>query len=243
MTRLPRGLERVLLALAFALPPACPPASAQDQPSGSEAAPARKGKGGLRALLDKAGDRVREEAMKRFDKDGDGKLDDAERAEALDALKKKGTDVQTQFRQMLLRRFDADKSGSLDEAERKTAFDEIMKQLEQNGPMVKNTVLGMVKNRFDADGDGTLSKDELDAAREEFTTRLLNAAGPAAEAAPLDPAERRKRSEEARKKEMLDRFDADGDGTLDEEERAKAKEEIKKLYDEFDSSLPAPAAK
>ena len=234
-TRLPRVLLAALLVSAFAAG-----AAAQETPTQSaESAPARKGKGGLRTLLGKAGDRVREEAMKRFDKDGDGKLDDAERAEALESLKKKGADVQAQFRQLLLRRFDADKNGTLDETERTAALDEVMKQLEQNGPMVKNTVLGMVKNRFDADGDGTLSKDELAAARDELTARLLQSVTGGAKAAPLDPAVRRKQTEEARKKERLDRYDADGDGTLDESERERAKEDLKKLYDDVDTSSAA----
>ena len=236
MPRFPHALLPLLVATVLLL---SAPATGfgQDAPTESaEAAPARKGKGGLRNLLDKAGDRLREEAMKRFDKDGDGKLDDDERAEAMDALKKKGADVQAQFRQMLLRRFDADKSGTLDETERKTALDEVMKQLEQNGPMVKNTVLGMVKNRFDADGDGALSPEELATAREELTARLLQSVAGAAKTAPLDPAARRKQTEDARKKEMLDRYDADGDGTLDESERERAKEDLKKLYDDVDKS-------
>ena len=247
MTRLPHGLERLLqaLALALLLAPASTLARAQEGPPGASDAPAAKTKGGLRALLGKAGDKVREEAMKRFDKDGDGRLDDAERAEAMDALKKKGADMQAQLRQFMLRRFDADKDGTLDEQERKTAFEEVTKQLEQNGPMVKNTILGMVHRRFDADGDGTLDGKELGSARDELFKRIVQGAGnadAATTAPPVDPAERRRRSEEARKKEMLERFDADGDGTLDEDERGRAKEELKKLYDEFDAKTPSPVA-
>ncbi len=209
-------------------------------PARAQGEPARKGLGGL---LGKAADRLKEEAMKRFDANGDGTLDEAEQAEALEAMKKKGGDLQAQLKQFMLRRFDADKDGTLDEKERTAALEELGKQLEKNGPMVKNTILGMVHKRFDADGDGRLEGKELEAARDELTKRLLQGAGGTGLQAPPDPALRRRQAEEARKKEMLDRFDADGDGRLDEAERAKAKEDLERLFDDFDAKVPAPAAK
>lgn len=228
----PAAIARCVACVSVALMASVLPAQEGDEP-------ARKGLG---RLLGKAADRVKEEAMKRFDTNGDGTLDDAERAAAMDALKKKGGEMQAQLRQFMLRRFDADKDGTLDETERKAAFDETMKQLEQNGPMVKNTILGMVHRRFDADGDGKLDEKELGTAREELLKRIVQGVA-GGDPAPVDPAVRRKQAEEARKKEMLDRFDTDGDGTLDEGERERAKAELKKLYDEFDANLPAPAAK
>lgn len=162
---------RFAVILLACLCVATPVASADDDAGGT---PPRRG---LRSLLEKAGDTLREEAMKRFDKDGDGKLDEAERKEAMEAMRRKGADLQGQVRQFLLRRFDADKDGTLDETERKAALDETMKQLEQNGPLVKNTVLAMVKKRYDADGDGTLGDEELEKAREDLTARLLQTAG------------------------------------------------------------------
>jgi Ca2+-binding EF-hand superfamily protein len=168
------------------------PAAAQ-----SDAEPTRKGLGGL---LGKAADRLKEEAMKRFDKNGDGRLDDEERAEALREMKKKGGEVQGQLRQFMLRRFDADGDGTLDPAERKTAFDETMKQLEENGPMVKNTVLGFVHRRFDANGDGTLDKDELAVARDELTKRIVEGIpmsdAPTKPSKSIDPIDRKKPVEE-----------------------------------------------
>ena len=166
---MPRPFSPLVAALVTTLALALP-AAAQ-----SDAEPARKGLGGL---LGKAADRLKEEAMKRFDKNGDGRLDDEERAEALREMKKKGGEIQGQLRQFKIRRFDADGNGTLDPAERKTAFDETMKQLEENGPMVKNTVLGFVHNRFDANGDGTLDKDELAVARAELTKRIIEGIPP-----------------------------------------------------------------
>ncbi len=177
------------LAATFAL---ALPAAAQSDPE-----PARKGLGNL---LGKAADRLKEEAMKRFDKNGDGRLDDDERAEALEAMKKKGGEIQGQLRQFMLRRFDADGNGTLDTDERKTAFDETMKQLEENGPMVKNTVLGFVHRRFDANGDGTLDKVEMGVARDELTKRIIEGIppgdAPTKPSKPIDPAARKKQAEE-----------------------------------------------
>lgn len=214
------------------------PAAAQ---TGDE--PARK-PGGLGGLLGKAADRLKDEAMKRFDTNGDGRLDDDERAEALDAMKKKGGEIQGQLRQFMLRRFDADGNGTLDEAERKTAFDEMMKQLEANGPMVKNTVLGFLHKRFDADGDGTLDKQELAVAREELTKRIVQGlAVTDAKTKPIDPAGRRRRAETDRGQDLLDRFDADGDGSLDAQEREAAKADLKKRSEELDAAAAAEAAR
>ncbi len=179
---MPRPLS-LLVALVTTLALALP-AAAQTAPE-----PARKGLGNL---LGKAADRLKEEAMKRFDKNGDGRLDDEERAEALRAMKKKGGEIEGQLRQFMLRRFDADGNGTLDTAERKTAFDETMKQLEENGPMVKNTVLGFVHRRFDANGDGTLDKEELGIARDELTKRIIEGIpmgdAPTKPSKPIDPA-------------------------------------------------------
>lgn len=225
-------LASIVAAHALALP-----AAAQN---GDE--PKRKPAGGLGGLLGKAADRLKDEAMKRFDKNGDGRLDDGERAEALEAMKKKGGEIQGQLRQFMLRRFDADGNGTLDEAERKTAFDEMMKQLEENGPMVKNTVLGFLHKRFDADGDGTLDKQELAVAREELTKRIIQGlAVTDAQTKPTDPAARRKRAEAARGQESLDRFDADGSGALGEQERAAAKTDLEKRPEEPGAAAAAPS--
>jgi len=202
--------------------------------------PGRKLAGGLGGLLGKAADRLKDETMKRFDKNGDGRLDDDERAEALREMKKKGGEIQGQLRQFMLRRFDADANGTLDEGERKTAFDEMMKQLEENGPMVKNTVLGFVHKRFDANGDGTLDKTELGVAREELTRRIVQGlAVNDAPTKPIDPAARRKQAEAASRQEMLDRYDADGNGSLDDKEREAAKADLKRRYEELDAAAAA----
>ena len=229
---MPRPLP-LLVALVTTLALALPAAAQTD------AEPPRKGLGNL---LGKAADRLKDEAMKRFDKNGDGRLDDEERAEAVREMKKKGGEIQGQLRQFMLRTYDADGNGTLEPAERKIAFDETMKQLEENGPLVKNTVLGFVHKRFDTNGDGSLDKVELGVARDELTKRIIEGI-PMGDAPtkPIDPVARKKQAEEQRKAEMLDRFDADGNGTLDEREREAAKAELKKRYDDLDAAAAADA--
>jgi Ca2+-binding EF-hand superfamily protein len=161
--------------------------------------------------------------MKRFDRDGDGRLDDAERAEALDTLKQKGGDLEGQARALLLARFDADSSGTLGDAERKTALTEIMTQVERNGPLVKSTILGAAVRRFDIDGNGTLDAGERAALGDEVARRWLGQ--PAGEPA------RRVVTREALRKTLLDRFDTDQDGRFDATERSAAVAEIESILD------------
>jgi Ca2+-binding EF-hand superfamily protein len=89
------------------------------------------------------------EAMKalvaKFDKDGDGKLNDAEKAAAREAE--------------MLKRFDKDGDGKLNDAE-KTAAETFKKEMDaRRAEMIK---------KFDKDGDGKLSDDEKKAAHEAF---------------------------------------------------------------------------
>lgn len=200
-----------------------PPAGrepAQAPPRTPPAEPPRRGLGGL---LDRAGERLRAEATKRLDRNGDGRIDDAERAAALDTLKKKGGELEGQARALLLARFDADSDGRLDDAERARAFDELMTQVDRNGPLVKSTILGAAVRRFDVDGDGRLDDAERAALGDEVARRWLGQAdGPAA-------AEPRAITREALRKILLGRFDADGDGRLDDAERAAARTEVESI--------------
>lgn len=223
------GLVALVLAagVAHAVPAAAQTVPA-DPPPAPPADPPRRGLGGL---LDRAGDRLRAEATKRFDRNGDGRLDDAERAAALDALKEKGADLEGQVRAFLLARFDADSSGTLDEGERKKALDEVMAQVERNGPLVKSTILGAAVRRFDIDGDGTLDGTERTALGDEIARRWLGqGAGAAARAV----------TRETLRKTLLDRFDADHDGRLDDTERAAAAAEIESILGEA-AAKPAAA--
>jgi Ca2+-binding EF-hand superfamily protein len=95
----------------------------------------------------------REEVLKRFDADGDGTLNEAER-QAMDAamLKHRGRPGGPQgnrpSREEIMKRFDTDGDGELSESEREAMRAERERIREENS------------KRFDADGDGQLSKEE-----------------------------------------------------------------------------------
>jgi hypothetical protein len=212
---MPRMLSVVVALLVMAI---TIPAAAQ-----SDAEPARKG---ISGFFGQAADRLKEEALKRLDTNGDGIIDEAERGEAVEAIKKKGLEFGDQFSQYIVKKYDANGNGTLDKAERKTAIDETMKLLKGKAPIAKNTVLGLVQRRFDTNGDGTLDTRELAKAREELT-KLIAEGVESAVSTPADPVARRKKADDAEKKDLLDRFDANGDGVLDKKEREAAKADRK----------------
>lgn len=76
----------------------------------------------------------RPEVIAKFDKDGDGKLNDDEKAEAKAARKKE-----------MLEKFDADKNGKLNNDEKAAMREEMKKK---------------ILEKFDKDGDGELNKEE-----------------------------------------------------------------------------------
>jgi Ca2+-binding EF-hand superfamily protein len=108
------------------------------------------------------------EILKRFDKNGDGKLDEDEKAAAKEANRDETNGRQAKARERLgkraLEKFDKNNDGKLDEAERA----EMAKAIETDPRLVK---------RFDKDGDGKLNDAEKAAAREAFVKRGEKRAG------------------------------------------------------------------
>jgi len=99
------------------------------------------------------------EIIARFDKDGDGKLNEEER-EAAKAGRKEMMEAR---RKEMLEKFDTDKDGELSEAE-KEAMQAARKQ--------------MMLEKFDKDGDGELSDDEKAGMRKEMGDRPGGPHGP-----------------------------------------------------------------
>jgi Ca2+-binding EF-hand superfamily protein len=142
----------------------------------------------------------REDMMKKFDKDGDGQLNEAERKAAREAMQRRrggakgkrgdgkrgGKDGKGRrrgpSRADILKKFDKDGDGKLNEAEQKAAREHMKKQREKrfeemfkkadkdgNGKISADEAkaLGARGKRLmqaDKDGDGAVSKDELKAA-------------------------------------------------------------------------------
>ena len=162
-----------------------------------------------------------------WDKDGDGKLSDAERQamETQQAEWKKRAEESR--RKYMLQRWDADKDGEMsaeETAAMETQQAEWKKQAEQ-----KRREYEELRNAHDADGDGQLNADEReaysDAIRKRWELRQWdkNDDGELDEgeikAKEDEQAKWRQRAEEARRKWELQRWDKNGDGELDQAER------------------------
>jgi Ca2+-binding EF-hand superfamily protein len=103
-------------------------------PSGNATGtPAGGGFGDLPAAEGKGG-RGRETMIKRFDKDGDGKLNDEEKAEAQKALKGKKGEARPAKLTEAMKKFDADGDGKLSEEERAAAKKELAEKRKGKKP-------------------------------------------------------------------------------------------------------------
>ena len=99
---------------------------------------------------------MRAEAVKRFDTDGDGQLNDAERAVARSQWDARGAEV----RELMVRRYDADGDGQLNEQEREAARQEMRE--------VRREISDRLVPQYDLDGDGELNEQERAAARPAY---------------------------------------------------------------------------
>jgi hypothetical protein len=95
--------------------------------------------------------------VKQWDKNGDGKLDDSERAAAKQAMGDR-KHMGGKGRERMLQRFDKDGDGVLNETERAAAAEDLSSR-------------PRVLKRFDADGDGKLNDQEKAAAKQALIER------------------------------------------------------------------------
>ena len=91
------------------------------------------------------GDGPKQELLQKFDKNGDGKLDDAERADMKAAFAAK----RAEHHKEMLTQYDTNKDGKLDDAERAA---------------MRDAKLTERFKKMDANGDGKLTLDEFKAA-------------------------------------------------------------------------------
>jgi hypothetical protein len=127
----------------------------------------------------------------------------------------------------LLRRVDGNGNGASDPNERESLPDparqgrNLPEGLGLNNPMARQALM----RRFDANGDGRLDASELAKAREAFE-QLRQRVGPAGVGA-LPEANRPARVDQS---EVLKRFDANGNGKLDPQERQAILNALRRLH-------------
>ena len=146
------------------------------------------------------------EFEKQFDKDGDGKLSKDERQAMREAHKAEVEKRKAEYEKRFQAQFDKDGDGKLNAEETKALEAERAKRAERMREMAK-----LRRNNFDKNGDGKLDAAEEKAwmeAREQFQKKYG------------DPAVQHRA-------EMLKKFDKNGDGKLDEEERKAMQAERK----------------
>ena len=188
-----------------------------------------------------------DELLKRFDKNGDGKLDDNELADAHEAMLKEQLDRQAtqaarpnaeQFRARMLELFDKNHDGKLDDEERAEA----RKYAEEHGLGSDLLNREEVMKRFDKNGDGKL--DDAERAELMKFNQERQAQGPAQmrerllvrfdtnRDGKIDATEMFELEKEMRLRfelgnpQRMKRLDKNGDGKLDDEEWAVAHAEI-----------------
>ncbi|MEZ6112126.1 MAG: EF-hand domain-containing protein [Pirellulaceae bacterium] len=184
---------------------------------------------------DKGGD-LRAQLMKRFDKNGDGQLDESERAAAREAYLKQrgqgdaaGRPAGMPNREELLKRFDTDGDGRLSDDERTEAMQAMRRFRGPAGNPAGGAPAGMpsreeITKRFDKNGDGQLDEAERTEMRQAMQARFRNGAGQGngfGIAANQPPRNRLDRQQ------LVERYDTNGNGRLDADEREKAIAEMR----------------
>ena len=148
-----------------------------------------------------------DDLLKRFDKNGDGKLDDDERADAKEMMLKEQVERQMaraaalpggleQFRAQALQMFDRNRDGRLDDEERIAA--QKFAAMHRDGSVEAEAL----KKHFDQNGDGKIDAHEQ-ARIEDFLAALRGVGGM------------------QMRGELLRRFDQNADGKVDEAELAQ----------------------
>jgi len=199
--------------------------------------------------------------LKKFDKDGDGKLNEEEKRAARVGMRQHWEKKKAE----MMKEFDTDGDGKLSDEEKKAFREEFGKRRKGDkagkkgechdrkrlGDKVRKHLL----EKFDKDGDGELSDEEHKAAKASWENKAREMREKFAEMkkkfmakydtdgdGKLSDEENKamrdsmKKEWEAKKAEKLKLYDADGDGKLDEDERKEAVEaEKRKMMEKYDA--------
>jgi len=180
--------------------------------------------------------------LRRFDRDGDGELNEDEAAAAKQAEERfeKQRQEWARLREEMLKKHDADGDGRLEGEERGAAWADVRRQWGERS--------------FDADGDGRLDERELAAMKEAEAERTATYENWRSDWVKRHDAdgdgklseEERRAGFEALRKEIADltaswrnQWDVDGDGELSDNERQAMRDSIRKRVDELRKELDA----
>lgn len=215
--------------------------------AGADARAAKKPKKDLpttppSAEVDTTGIDPSKDITKRFDLDGDGMLDDKERAAAVAFMAKQpATDAAAtttgakgkkgkiadldNLPERVVARFDTNKDGKLDDAERAEARKAVN---ERAGGKMREEIV----KRFDKNGNGKIDDDER-AAAEAAVKKRRGMVAAAAKPAPASDADVEKtlRAAITADATRLQRFDTDQDGKLSDAEWSAARKTLARLLD------------
>ena len=171
-----------------------------------------------------------QELIKRFDRDGDGRLNEQERQLLRQEIQKRSSqgNANRPSREELIKRYDKNGDGRLDAQELATLRRQTANTRDGAGNRPANSDRpagndnrGLIE-RFDANKNGRLDPEEQQKAREAMQRRQQG--NPQQR-----PAQPGNRQSGANREQILERFDANKNGRLDPEELQKAREAFEQV--------------
>ncbi len=201
----------IMLAASAALPLA---SAAQDAPRQN-----RGSNGENMAIFSQMDPAMRIQLMREYDKDGDGRLNEEERAEAVKSIKEKMVDLQQmrlKHAEGVIKKYDKDGDGKLD-ANELSEFLEEQRQMfaRSRGQRQARPVPADILAKYDKDGDGKLSRQE----RQQMHSDMV-----------------------AKRQALIKKYDKDGDGKLNDAEKEQliSDPEIRDMMKRMISNPPPP---
>ena len=168
-----------------------------------------------------------QELIKRFDRDGDGRLNEQERRLAQEEMRKRSPQANANrpSREEIIKRFDKNGDGRLDAGELATLRREMPRPTDRPGNKPANGQGGNYRallERFDVNKNGRLDPPEQARMREQMRLRQQGKPQPR-------PDQPRPAGTEANRQRLLQRFDANGNGQLDPDEQQKAQQAVEEF--------------
>ena len=200
----------IMMAAAAALPLA---SAAQDAPRQNRRSDENM------AIFSQMDPAMRIQLMREYDKDGDGRLNEEERAEAVKSIKGKMADLQQmrlKHAEGVIKKYDKDGDGKLDAGELSEFLEEQRQMFARSrGQRQARQVPADILAKYDKDGDGKLSRQE----RQQMHNDMV-----------------------AKRQALIKKYDKDGDGKLSDAEKEQliGDPEVRDMMKRMISNPPPP---